>query len=270
MSKIPETPDLFQIPRRNRRSGALVLVLVAAAIVTAASLRPGATSVGPVLPELMDSLGMSGGLAGLLTALPGICFAAIGIISNRLAKWSGLVGALLAGSVLTTLGLASCHWRVGGDQPCGVCAVALPLFQGRGSAQEGAHRTRRRPRWSPEDLEVEDSGRPHVLFRFSVHAGIHPVWLGTSCLQGRRFGCDLCGNNDFNHRPRRHTGWTPHAVAGFPRAWAAKPHYCFRCPAGYRIPGDSFSPNDAPLAVGAVPVSIRVLLPHRPGLADLV
>ena len=69
MSKIPETPDLFQIPRRNRRSGALVLVLVAAAIVTAASLRPGATSVGPVLPELMDSLGMSGGLAGLLVKL---------------------------------------------------------------------------------------------------------------------------------------------------------------------------------------------------------
>ena len=107
MPKIPETPDLFQMPRRSRRSGVLVLVLVAAAIVTAASLRPGATSVGPVLPEVMESLRMNAGMAGLLTALPGICFAAVGILSNRLAAWSGLAGALLLGSVLTTLGLLS-------------------------------------------------------------------------------------------------------------------------------------------------------------------
>ena len=51
MSKIPETPNLFQIPRRNRRSGALVLVLVAAAIVTAASLRPGLLLLGLCSPN---------------------------------------------------------------------------------------------------------------------------------------------------------------------------------------------------------------------------
>lgn len=92
--------------RRPKRSGAIVLVMILAAMVTAMGLRPGATSVGPVLPELIASLDMTGALAGLLTALPGLSFAIFGLMSNRIASWTGFVGALVVGSALSTLGLA--------------------------------------------------------------------------------------------------------------------------------------------------------------------
>lgn len=91
--------------RRPRRSGAIVLVMILAAMVTAMGLRPGATSVGPVLPELIESLGMNGALAGLLTALPGLSFAIFGLMSNKFASWTGFVGALFIGSLLSTFGL---------------------------------------------------------------------------------------------------------------------------------------------------------------------
>lgn len=92
--------------RRPRRGTAVVLVMILAAMVTAMGLRPGATSVGPVLPEIIESLGMNGALAGLLTALPGLCFAIFGLMANRFASWTGFVGSLVVASALSTLGLA--------------------------------------------------------------------------------------------------------------------------------------------------------------------
>lgn len=78
-----------------------------AVVLMAAALRPGATSVGPVIAELRAGLGISATVAGVLTALPGLTFAAIGAVAVALSRRIGLTGGLLVGLVLIVAGLLS-------------------------------------------------------------------------------------------------------------------------------------------------------------------
>ena len=76
------------------------LLLVGVAIVlTAFNLRTAVNSVGPVLEEIRADLGISSGGAGLITAAPLLCFAAIGFagppLSARFRDGHVLAGALL-------------------------------------------------------------------------------------------------------------------------------------------------------------------------------
>jgi CP family cyanate transporter-like MFS transporter len=76
-------------------------VLIGTAIVlTGLNLRTAVTSVGPVLQEIEQGLGIGSGLAGVLTTMPVICFAAIGFagpaLSARFRDSHVLAGALLA------------------------------------------------------------------------------------------------------------------------------------------------------------------------------
>ncbi|MBF6892400.1 MFS transporter, partial [Acinetobacter baumannii] len=64
------------------------MLLVATALV-ALNLRPGASTVGPVLDEIRDGLGMSGGAAGALTGLPGLCFGVGGALAVGLGRRVG-------------------------------------------------------------------------------------------------------------------------------------------------------------------------------------
>jgi CP family cyanate transporter-like MFS transporter len=81
-----------------------VLALVAVAVVSI-DLRPGATSVGPVLTEMTQALDMNATLAGLMTALPGLCFAAVGALAVTLARRIGVTGGIVVGLGAITLGL---------------------------------------------------------------------------------------------------------------------------------------------------------------------
>ncbi|TFV54874.1 MFS transporter [Geodermatophilus sp. DF01-2] len=77
------------------------LVLVGTAIVlTGLNLRTAVNSVGPVLEEIQRGLDISSGLAGLVTSLPVLCFAAIGFagppLAARFRDGHVLAGALLA------------------------------------------------------------------------------------------------------------------------------------------------------------------------------
>lgn len=106
------------------------VLIVAGVILTGFSLRPAVTSVGALLPVLRAELPLSGTAAGVLTALPTLCFAALGTAASRLAARRGverlvagaflLVGAgiavraaaggpllFLAGSVVTLAGVAA-------------------------------------------------------------------------------------------------------------------------------------------------------------------
>jgi cyanate transporter len=84
------------------------LLLIGVAIVlTGLNLRTAVNSVGPVLEEIEAGLGLSSGLAGLVTSLPLLCFAALGFagppLSARYRDSHVLAGALLtmaAGMVL--------------------------------------------------------------------------------------------------------------------------------------------------------------------------
>jgi CP family cyanate transporter-like MFS transporter len=80
------------------------LLLIGTAIVlTGLNLRTAVTSIGPVLQEIEDGLGISSALAGVVTTMPVICFAAIGFagpaLSARYRDSHVLSSALVAMSV---------------------------------------------------------------------------------------------------------------------------------------------------------------------------
>lgn len=81
------------------------LAVVAVAI-TAMNLRAGISSLAPVIGLVADSFGVSSSTAGILTSLPGFCFAIMGWLAVPIAKRLGLSPTLVAGSVALLVGLA--------------------------------------------------------------------------------------------------------------------------------------------------------------------
>ncbi|MER6914967.1 MFS transporter [Streptomyces sp. NPDC000594] len=83
------------------------LRLVTVGIVLAAlNLRPAITSLGALLEEAREALQMSGATAGLLTSVPPLCFAVLGLATPRLARRFGPVAVVTGGLVAITAGLA--------------------------------------------------------------------------------------------------------------------------------------------------------------------
>ncbi|WP_026116920.1 CynX/NimT family MFS transporter [Nocardiopsis valliformis] len=113
--KTPQNPSLTGPVRAAVPSrGALVLIAVAIAL-AALNLRTAITSVGPVLGEVTQGLGMTAVGAGMLTTLPVLCFAVFGgltpMLSRRLGSHHLLVYALTALTVgLIARALASEPW----------------------------------------------------------------------------------------------------------------------------------------------------------------
>ncbi|MCA1984128.1 CynX/NimT family MFS transporter [Nocardioides nematodiphilus] len=89
-------------PESSRAQRALVLIGI---VVLAFNLRPAAVSVGPLLDEITDGLGMSGTQAALLTSLPVLCFASVGGVAPRLGKALGLHRSIMLGLIAMTVGL---------------------------------------------------------------------------------------------------------------------------------------------------------------------
>jgi len=83
---------------------ALVLVGL---LLLSVNLRPAAVSVGPVLAEVRDTLGLSPALASLLTTLPVLAFALVGGLAPWLARTLGLHRVLLLSLVSVVVGLSS-------------------------------------------------------------------------------------------------------------------------------------------------------------------
>jgi len=94
---------LSPAPSRTRHA---TLVLVAL-LLLAFNLRPAAVSIGPVLGELQHDLGMNDTVAGVLTALPSLCFAGFGALAPLVARRIGLTAAVLVASVLIVVGQAT-------------------------------------------------------------------------------------------------------------------------------------------------------------------
>ncbi|WP_095757584.1 CynX/NimT family MFS transporter [Streptomyces xinghaiensis] len=80
-------------------------LLVAGIALAALNLRPAITSLGALLEEVRDGLGISGATAGLLTSLPSLCFAVFGVMAPRLAKRGGPAPVLLAGMAAIAAGV---------------------------------------------------------------------------------------------------------------------------------------------------------------------
>jgi CP family cyanate transporter-like MFS transporter len=87
-------------PTRSR------LIALVALLLAAVNLRLAVTSVGPVLSEIRSGLGMSSTVAGLLTSIPAVCFAALGLAAPRLARRFGPARVIMAGLLVLAAGLA--------------------------------------------------------------------------------------------------------------------------------------------------------------------
>jgi len=89
-------------PATMAAGGALLTVAV---VLTALNLRPAITSVGPLLPEMRGALGASDTWAGILTTLPGLCFAAAGLAAPWLSRRIGLGRTVSAALLILVAGL---------------------------------------------------------------------------------------------------------------------------------------------------------------------
>lgn len=92
-------PTPAATPSRRGRWLALTALLV-----LAVNLRPTAMAPGPVLLEISDELRLSGTLAGLLTSLPALCFAAFGGLAPWLARAMGPHRSMLAAVAAMVIG----------------------------------------------------------------------------------------------------------------------------------------------------------------------
>ncbi|MBQ1081017.1 MULTISPECIES: MFS transporter [unclassified Nocardiopsis] len=92
-------------PRAATRA-ALVLIAVAIAL-AALNLRTAITSVGPVLGEVTQGLGMTAVGAGVLTTLPVLCFAVFGGLTPMLSRRLGSHRLLVLALTAVTLGLVT-------------------------------------------------------------------------------------------------------------------------------------------------------------------
>ncbi|MCW5951137.1 MAG: MFS transporter, partial [Propionibacteriaceae bacterium] len=100
-------------------------VAVAAVVLISANLRPGATSIGPVLAEILDGLGQDATWGGLLAAMPGVCFAAFGAFAAAFAIRIGLTYALWWGMVAAAVGLVLRPWTSNSSVFLGLTALAF-------------------------------------------------------------------------------------------------------------------------------------------------
>ncbi|MFI6350866.1 CynX/NimT family MFS transporter [Streptomyces sp. NPDC050560] len=115
-----------EAPGAARAAGTWLPRLVTAGIVLAAlNLRPGITSLGALLEDVRDDLGMNGTVAGLLTSMPPLCFAVFGSAAPRLARRLGPATVVCLGMVAIGVGLALRPFSGGTALFLAASAVAL-------------------------------------------------------------------------------------------------------------------------------------------------
>ncbi|MGA5553513.1 CynX/NimT family MFS transporter [Streptomyces lavendulocolor] len=103
---LPTTPSPAEAAPPRAGTVWLTRLLVVGLVLAALNLRPAITSLGALLEEVRTGLHMSGGVAGVLTSVPPLCFAVFGITAPRLARRFGPGAVVFAGMVAITAGLA--------------------------------------------------------------------------------------------------------------------------------------------------------------------
>ncbi|WP_431240760.1 CynX/NimT family MFS transporter [Mycolicibacterium aichiense] len=98
-----ELDGACEVPPVGRVAGGAVLIV--AVVLTALNLRPAVTSIGPVLGDMQRALGASAVWAGVLTTLPGLCFAGAGLASAALSRRFGVGRAISLALATLIVGL---------------------------------------------------------------------------------------------------------------------------------------------------------------------
>jgi CP family cyanate transporter-like MFS transporter len=99
-------PEVDEAGRGTVRTRGAALLLVAAVVLVALNQRPAVVGVAPVLRDLRADTGLTSALAGLLTALPVLCFGAFAPFAPRLARRIGLETAVAGSLALLAGGIA--------------------------------------------------------------------------------------------------------------------------------------------------------------------
>jgi MFS transporter, CP family, cyanate transporter len=110
MAPMASTPGVSRGPAAADQAGAQAPrwergLVVVGVVLLAVNLRPAATSLGTLLEQAQQTLSISASLAGLLTTLPVICFAAFGPVATALGRHWGLHRTTLVALVLVVSGL---------------------------------------------------------------------------------------------------------------------------------------------------------------------
>jgi MFS transporter, CP family, cyanate transporter len=100
---------------KSIESPSLRRLMMVALFMTGLSMRTAVTSVGAVLDDLEHGLRANGSAEGLITALPVICFAALGALAPRISRRIGPERLLVAALLTATIGfvlraMASSVW----------------------------------------------------------------------------------------------------------------------------------------------------------------
>ncbi len=90
-------------PRLSHRERVVIAIGL---VVLAFNLRPAAVSVGPVLDDIRKSLSIGPAVAGVVTTLPVLCFAAFGALAPWCARRFGAHRVMLASLALLAAGIA--------------------------------------------------------------------------------------------------------------------------------------------------------------------
>lgn len=98
--------------RRDHYASGRWLVVIGIILVSV-NLRPAVTSLGAMLQGVRSDLGMGGLLAGLLTALPVVCFAIFGASAPALGRRVGMHRLVLLGMCAIVVGLTARVFAVG-------------------------------------------------------------------------------------------------------------------------------------------------------------
>ncbi|NED32639.1 CynX/NimT family MFS transporter [Streptomyces sp. SID8499] len=101
----PREAGAHREPRTAATRAWATRLVVVGIVLSALNLRPAITSLGALLEEVRDGLGMSGSVAGLLTSVPPLCFAVFGVMAPRLARRFGPAAVVCAGMAAIAAGL---------------------------------------------------------------------------------------------------------------------------------------------------------------------
>ncbi|HEX6682940.1 MAG TPA: MFS transporter [Candidatus Limnocylindrales bacterium] len=97
------TPAAVAIPTRREAAW----LVIAAILLVAVNLRAAITSLGALLPEVVDGLHLTATAAGLITTLPALSFAAFGTITPALTRRFPMPAILMGAMLILGLGQAA-------------------------------------------------------------------------------------------------------------------------------------------------------------------